>query len=191
MATELHHLDQHDSDLVPDAADMRFGIVVADYNPAITHALLDGCYQTLTQYGVKPEHICVWHTPGAFELPLSAQLLHRATRPDAVICLGCVIKGDTDHDKYINAAVSQAIMRLGLKYRKPFVFGVLTPNTLAQAQDRAGGKHGNKGTEAAVAAIQMVALCQHAAQLRHQRHEKSLAAIDQQLRQAAQEVAEQ
>lgn len=120
------------------------------------------CAQTLTR-------VCGSESPNIFRMAYTwcfrvafVQLLHRATQPDAVICLGCVIKGDTDHDKYINAAVSQAIMRLGLKYRKPFVFGVLTPNTLTQAQDRAGGKHGN-GTEAAVAAIQMVALCQHAA----------------------------
>lgn len=165
MASELNNLSNHNTGLVPDASHMHFGIVVADYNPEITNALLDACYQALMQYGAAPEQIYVWHVPGAFELPLGAKLLYNAVQPNAVICLGCVIKGDTDHDKYINTAVSQAIMRLNLKTSTPFVFGVLTPNTLEQAQDRAGGKYGNKGAEAAVAAIQMVALHNHAISL--------------------------
>lgn len=172
MASELKNLSEHDPHFIPDAANMQFGIVVSDYNPDITHALLDACYKTLTQYGATEKHIYIWHVPGAFELPLAAKMLYKTVHPNAVICLGCVIKGDTEHDKYINSAVSKAIMRLNLKTRTPFVFGVLTPNTLEQAQDRAGGKHGNKGTEAAITAIQMAALCQHAHQLEEQLLEK-------------------
>jgi 6,7-dimethyl-8-ribityllumazine synthase len=172
MAAELKNLSEHNPTLVPNAAHLSFGVVVSDYNPNITHALLDACYETLVQYGASPKQVYIWHVPGAFELPLAAKMLYQATHPDAVICLGCVIKGDTEHDKYINYAVSRAIMQLNMKTGTPFIFGVLTPNTLEQAQDRAGGKHGNKGTEAAIAAIQMAALNEHAQQIKQQEHEQ-------------------
>ena len=139
---------------------MQFGIVVAEYNKDITFALLEGCVDTLLKHGATEADITVSYVPGAFELTTGAQYQHLANDPDAVICLGCVIKGDTDHDVYINNAVAQGITRLSLDFNKPVIFGLLTPNNHQQAVDRAGGKHGNKGVEAAVTAIKMVALQQ-------------------------------
>ena len=112
----------------------------------------------MKKYGVNEKNIFVSVIPGAFELPLAAKWLYEKKKADAVICLGCVIKGETDHDKYINQAVAQGVMNLCLKTGAPFIFGLLTPNTLQQAKDRAGGKHGNKGVECAVAALQMLQL---------------------------------
>lgn len=137
---------------------MSFGIVVSDYNENITHALLDGCVRTLLKSGAKEKDICIVHVPGAFELTGGAQFLAKAKKPDALICLGCVIKGETRHDEYINHAVANGITQLSLLLEKPVIFGLLTPNNLQQAKARAGGKHGNKGVEAAVTAIRMVAI---------------------------------
>ena len=156
MASHLKSLSEYDANRIPDVAHQSFGIVVSDYNPDITYALLKACIECLLKHGCKESNIIVKHVPGAFELPLGAELLFQDQKLDAVICLGCIIKGGTRHDEYINHAIAQAIMKLNSKYKHPFIFGVLTPNTLAQAQDRAGGKHGNKGIEAAIAAIKMV-----------------------------------
>ena len=106
----------------------------------------------------KKENIIVHYVPGAFELPLGARIVMGQHSIDAAICLGCVIKGETDHDVYINNAVAAGIMNLGLTSKKPVIFGLLTPNTKQQAIDRAGGKYGNKGVEAAKTAIKMVHL---------------------------------
>ena len=130
--------------------------MVSSYYEEITGALQKGCLETLLKYGVKQKHIFVQSAPGTFELPLAAKWMWGKKKADAVICLGCVIKGDTDHDLYINQAVSNAIMQLGLQTGAPFIFGVLTPNNMQQAKDRAGGKHGNKGVEAAIAALSML-----------------------------------
>ncbi|MBK9462914.1 MAG: 6,7-dimethyl-8-ribityllumazine synthase [Chitinophagales bacterium] len=143
---------------VPDARLFKFGIVVSDYNSEITYALLEACVTTLQKHGAMTEAIAIWHVPGVFELPLAAQTICDAENPDAVICLGCVITGETKHDEYINKSVAQALMQLGLSYATPIIFGVLTPQNIEQAQDRAGGKHGNKGVEAAIAAIRMADL---------------------------------
>ncbi len=113
---------------------------------------------TLKEHGVREDDIYIQVVPGTFELPYAAQKLIKDEKLDAAICIGCVIKGDTDHDKYINAAVTNAIMDLNLKHELPVIFGVLTPNTKQQALDRAGGKHGNKGVEAAVSALKMSAI---------------------------------
>lgn len=157
MASGLKNLSDYDPNAVPSAAGFTFGIVVADYHTDITFPLRNGALQTLKDHGASEEQIVEVHAPGTFELPLSAMhLLENGC--DAVICLGCVIKGETDHDKYINHAVAKGIMDLNLEYSQPVIFGVLTPNTHQQALDRAGGKHGNKGVEAAVAAIKMVNL---------------------------------
>jgi 6,7-dimethyl-8-ribityllumazine synthase len=121
-------------------------------------ALRDGATKTLKEHGVKEKNIHVQLVPGAFELPLAAKWLYLNKKAHAVICLGCVIKGDTDHDIYINNAVSTAIMNLGLETGAPFVFGVITPNNHQQAKDRAGGKHGNKGVECAMATLKMLEL---------------------------------
>jgi 6,7-dimethyl-8-ribityllumazine synthase len=134
------------------------GIVVSEYHPDITFALRDGCIDILKDAGLKPENIHVIYAPGAFEMPLAALYMNNSFYVEAIICLGCVIKGETDHDIYINHAVAESLMRLSKEYYKPYVFGLLTTNNLQQAKDRAGGKHGNKGTECAVAALKMLAL---------------------------------
>ena len=132
--------------------------MVSDYHNNITYALRNGAIATLKQYGIREKNIFVELAPGAYELPLAAKWLYEKKKLDAVLALGCVIKGDTAHDIYINTAVSQALMNLSLKTGTPFLFGVITPNTLQQAKDRAGGKHGNKGVECAVAALKMLEL---------------------------------
>ncbi len=143
---------------LPDASNLRFGIVVSDFNLSITNALLTGCIKILKQQGAIDEYIHIIRVPGAFELPLAAQKLFVDKRPDAVICLGCIIKGETRHNEYISLAVANGIMQLSLYEKRPVIFGVLTTETNAQAKDRSGGKHGNKGIEAAVAAIRMATL---------------------------------
>lgn len=137
---------------------MKVGIVVAEWNTAITSSLLNGAVKFLKDSGVKPDNIFVHHVPGSFELTLGAQWLAEQKKYDAVIALGCVIQGETKHFDFICAAVANGITEVGLKYNKPVVFGVLTTNTLQQAKDRSGGKHGNKGTEAAATALKMALL---------------------------------
>lgn len=143
---------------MPDAKGMRFGIVWAEWNHEITHALKQGAYDTLVKYGAKPEDIVERTVPGSFELTLGAQYMAELAGVDAVICIGCVIQGDTRHFDFICESVAKGITDLNIKHNKPFIFGVLTPNTYQQAADRAGGIHGNKGDEAAVTAIKMLAL---------------------------------
>ncbi len=152
------NLSEYDPQSIPDAGKMRFGIVVSDWNRDITWALLDGAEKTLRKHGAKAESIIVKHVPGSFELTSGARLLAENNEPDAVICLGCVIRGETPHFTYICQGVIQGVTQLNLNYKIPFVFGVLTTDTHQQAADRAGGKHGNKGDEAAVTAIKMAAL---------------------------------
>ena len=159
MASELKNLSEYDFDNVPSAEDLRFGIVVTDYHHEITFSLLEACRKTLLEHGAKVENIVEMHVAGSYELPLGAKLIYtQNTKLNAVICLGCVITGETKHDEYINSSVAQGIMNLNLFYTTPFVFGLLTPRTEQQAKDRAGGKHGNKGTEAAITAIKMADL---------------------------------
>lgn len=152
------NLSLSDSASMPDAGDFRIGIVVSDWNNDITHALLNGAVDTLLRYGVRPDGIIVKHVPGSFELTLGAQFIAEYDDPDAVICLGCVIQGETPHFTYICQGVTQGITQLNLEYNIPFIFGVLTTDNHQQAADRAGGKLGNKGDEAAVTAIKMAAL---------------------------------
>jgi len=158
MSSSHKNLSSYDSSTLPSAEDMSFGIVVSEWNTEITHALYEGCYETLIGHGVKEENIHTTQVPGSFELPLGAKLLSANKKVDALICLGCVIKGETPHNEYINRSVASALSQLSLVNNKPYVFGLLTPNSLEQAQDRAGGKHGNKGVEAAITAIRMAAL---------------------------------
>ena len=158
MATNLKNLSNYDPSEVPDGSEFSFGIIVSEYNSDITFSLRDACVKALLAHNVSAENITVDYAPGAFELPVAAQSLYFGTMCDAVIVLGCVIKGDTDHDIYINQAVSQGIMNLGIELDMPFIFGLLTTNDHQQAVDRAGGKHGNKGTECAIAALKMLAL---------------------------------
>lgn len=160
MSSSLHNLSSYDAASVPSAEPFSFGIVVSEWNADITHALHEGCVRTLMEHGAKGENIHSVQVPGSFELPLGAQLLATNKKLDAVICLGCVIKGETPHNDYINRSVASALSQLSLVHTRPFIFGLLTPDTLEQAQDRAGGKHGNKGVEAAITAIRMAALKQ-------------------------------
>ena len=152
------NLSDYKKNDVPDARDLSFGIVVADWNPEITHALLDGAISTLIKNGVDTEDIVVEHVPGSFELTFGAKLLADNPAFSAIICLGCVIQGETRHFDYICQSVTQGITQLNLDNDIPFIFGVLTTDNLEQAKDRAGGKHGNKGVEAAITAIKMAKL---------------------------------
>jgi len=158
MASELKNLSVYDKNSLPDGSNMKFGIVVSDYYDEISTALLAACLETFSQQDVKQENIEIMYAPGTFELPAACDILNSKFNPDAIIAIGCVVKGDTDHDKYINMSVAHALQNMTLKYSKAFLFGVLTPNTYQQALDRAGGKHGNKGVELAVAALKIVAL---------------------------------
>ena len=156
MATK--NLSEVGTGQIPDASEMRFGIVVADWNNEVTGSLLDGAVKTLRKHGVSKENIVVKHVPGTFELTLGAQFLAEYDDLDGVICLGCVIQGETPHFTYICQGVTLGITQLNLDYNIPFIFGVLTTDNLQQALDRSGGKHGNKGDEAAITAIKMAAL---------------------------------
>jgi 6,7-dimethyl-8-ribityllumazine synthase len=158
MATK--DLSQYDFNSVPSAENMKFGLVVAEWNPEVTFTLATGAIETLKKHGAKEENIIVKYVPGSFELPLGAQFLAEYNDIDSVIVLGCVIQGETRHFDYICEGVTQGIKDLNLKYNKPFIFGLLTTNNQQQALDRAGGKHGNKGDEAAVTAIKMIHLKQ-------------------------------
>ena len=156
MATK--DLSAYDIHSVPSAADMKFGIVVAEWNFEITSALAIGTVETLKRHGATDENIFVKYVPGSFELPLGAQFFAEYSHVDAIIILGCVIQGETRHFDYICEGVTQGIKDLNLKYNLPVIFGLLTTLNQQQALDRAGGKHGNKGDEAAVTAIKMIAL---------------------------------
>lgn len=155
MATELHHLSDYNEDLVPDASNMCFGIVVAEWNPEITNALLTGCVATLEKHGALPENIHVKSVPGSFELIYGAHQMSRNDGYDSIIILGSVIRGETPHFDYICEGVTYGIARLNATCDIPVVYGLLTTNDLQQAKDRSGGRLGNKGDECAVVAIKM------------------------------------
>lgn len=155
MATALHNLSDYDFDNVPDASNMCFGIVVAEWNKEITGALLDGAVRTLEKHGCLPENIHVKTVPGSFELIYGAQQMTKNDGFDAVIILGCVIRGDTPHFDYICQGVTYGIARLNASQNIPVIYGLLTTNNLEQAQERSGGKLGNKGNECAIDAIKM------------------------------------
>jgi 6,7-dimethyl-8-ribityllumazine synthase len=156
MATAYQNLSYYDFDSVPDASGMTVGIVVAEWNKAITEKLLQGASDTLERHKVKPENIIVKRVPGSFELTYGAKRIAESTSVNAVIVLGCVVRGDTPHFDYVCSGVTQGITELNLMYDIPFIFGLLTTDTMQQAEDRAGGKYGNKGDEAAVTAIKMI-----------------------------------
>jgi 6,7-dimethyl-8-ribityllumazine synthase len=143
---------------LPDVSAKRFVVLVAEWNDDITEPLAQGAIATLEKYGVKPENIIKSYVPGSYELSFGAQVYAQKADIDAVIAIGCVIQGETRHNDYINHAVAAGLTQVALKYNKPVVFGVLTPNTHQQALDRAGGQHGNKGDEAAITAIKMLGI---------------------------------
>lgn len=141
-----------------DLSAKKFGIVVSEWNSEITNALYDGAYTTLIKQGCPKENILKISVPGTYELSFGSQILAEKNDIDAVIALGCVIQGETPHFDFICQAVSQGITQVSLKYNKPVIFGVLTTLNFDQALDRAGGKHGNKGDEAAETAIKMLTI---------------------------------
>jgi 6,7-dimethyl-8-ribityllumazine synthase len=152
------NLSSYDLKSVPYAGGIKFGIVVSDWNKEITWSLMEGAIRTLKEHGAKDDCIIIKHVPGSFELTLGAQFLAEYEDLDAIICLGCVIEGETPHFTYICQGVTQGITQLNMEYNLPFIFGILTTHTQQQAIDRAGGSLGNKGDEAAVTAIKMAAL---------------------------------
>ncbi|MFM1932036.1 MAG: hypothetical protein RL226_1339 [Bacteroidota bacterium] len=160
MATAEHNLSQYNIHQLPDAAHMRIGIVVSEWNDDITTPLLDGAKTVLLQKGLKKENLVVHHVPGSYELPTGAAFLLEYCELDAVITLGSVIRGETPHFDFVCQAVAQGVKDVALGYMKPVIFGVLTDDNRQQSIDRSGGKHGNKGIEAAVTCLKMVALQQ-------------------------------
>ena len=155
MATEFKNLSDYDSSLIPNLKGHKFGIVTSEWNPEITHALLKGAYETFIAHGVLNTDIIQLTVPGSFELSIGAQRLCQNPEISAVIALGCVIQGETKHFDFICQAVANGLTDLNLKYDKPVIMGVLTTNNWEQAKDRSGGKHGNKGVEAAVTAMRL------------------------------------
>ncbi|TDB59104.1 6,7-dimethyl-8-ribityllumazine synthase [Arundinibacter roseus] len=158
MSSADKNLSVFSTDGLPDISQATFAIVVAEWNHEITEKLFEGAHATLIRYGAKPENIIRANVPGSYELSFGAQVFARKIEVDAVIALGCVIQGETKHNDYINHAVAHGLTQVSLTYHKPVIFGVLTPNSQEQALDRAGGKHGNKGDEAAMTAIKMLSL---------------------------------
>jgi len=155
MATQ--NLSQYGD--VPDASALKICLVVADWNSDVTYAMKEAAMQTLREHGVKEDNIVTRHVPGSFELSSGAQMMaHNISMIDAIICIGCVIRGETPHFDYICQGVAYGLTKISIEYSIPVIFGVLTTNDLQQALDRSGGKHGNKGVEAAVTAIKMAAI---------------------------------
>ena len=158
MATANKNLSQYDKNTIPNAKNFRFGIVVSEWNESITENLCKGAIEALLENGVSEENIVKWDVPGSFELIYGSKRMIDTQNVDAVIAIGSVIQGETKHFDFVCEAVSQGIKDLNVQTDIPVVFCVLTDNTLQQAIDRSGGKHGNKGTEAAIVAIKMAYL---------------------------------
>lgn len=151
------NLSEYDPKAVPDGKDYRIGVIAAEWNPGVTDALLKGAVDTLLEHGVQEDKLLVRRVPGTFELSSAADIMLRYQNLDAVICIGCVIQGETRHFEFICQAVSQGITNVALQHGCPVIFSVLTCDTIQQALDRAGGRHGNKGVEGAVTALKMIA----------------------------------
>nr|WP_299341619.1 6,7-dimethyl-8-ribityllumazine synthase [Allomuricauda sp.] len=158
MATENKNLSVYNKDEIPNANDLRFGIVVSEWNEKITEALYQGAHAALLDCGASKQNIIRWNVPGSFELTYGAKKMILSQKVDAVIAIGSVIRGETSHFDFVCSAAAQGIKDLNVNYDVPVIFCVLTDDTLQQALDRSGGKHGNKGTEAAIAAIKMAVL---------------------------------
>ncbi|MEI7594554.1 MAG: 6,7-dimethyl-8-ribityllumazine synthase [Bacteroidota bacterium] len=158
MATNLKNLSSYNKNTIPSAEEMHFGIVVSEWNSEITESLLQGAVDALIENGAKTDNITIKYVPGTYELALGAQYLLEHADVDTVLCLGCVIQGETRHFDFICNAAAQGIMQVGLEFSTPVIFGVITSENMEQAKDRSGGKHGNKGVEAAITAIKMVYL---------------------------------
>lgn len=137
---------------------LRVGVVVARFNEFITRRLLEGCQEALRRHGVRPEDVTVAWVPGSFELPLAAQTMARSGSYDAIVCLGCVVRGETAHFDYVAGSAASGVAQAALATGVPVIFGVLTTNTMEQAMERSGGRLGNRGYDGAVAAIEMADL---------------------------------
>ena len=163
MSTANHNLSNYDKATVPNAKDFRFGIVVSEWNDTITEGLWQGAFDALIDCGAIKENIVRWNVPGAFELTYGAARMSKSIYAesgmlDAIIVIGCVVRGETEHFDFVCEGVTQGIKDLNLMGDIPVIFCLLTDNNMQQSIDRSGGKHGNKGTEAAIAAIKMANL---------------------------------
>lgn len=150
------NLSDYDPMAVPDGKEYKIGVIAAEWNPEVTNAMLQGAVDTLQEHGVEEENIIVKRVPGTFELTSAADMMLHYNDLDAVICIGCVIQGETRHFEFICQAVSQGLTNVAIKRQRPVIFSVLTTDNMEQAQDRAGGKHGNKGIEGAITALKMI-----------------------------------
>ncbi|MDO4790540.1 MAG: 6,7-dimethyl-8-ribityllumazine synthase [Porphyromonas sp.] len=158
MATKNQNLSSYDPELIPFAGGLKIAIAVARWNSNVTYALLNGAQSALQEHGVKKEDIDVFYVPGTFELVHASSRLVQKNKYDAVIAIGCIIQGETPHFTFISDAVANGLASLNVTSSIPVIFGVLTTDNMEQAEERAGGKHGNKGIEAAITAIQMAKL---------------------------------
>ena len=158
MATNTKNLSAYDKTTLPKANHLRVGIVVSEWNGHITENLFKGAQDTLLDCGVTSENIIKWNVPGSFELTFGCKKMIVDQNVDAVIAIGSVIRGETSHFDFVCDATAQGIKDLNVQLDVPVIFCVLTDDTLQQAKDRSGGKHGNKGVEAAIAAIKMASL---------------------------------
>lgn len=158
MSSSMKNLSDFSHIEVGNGAGLKFAVVVSQWNAQVTGALLEGAVQGLQKHGVSENDIDLIEVPGSYELISGADIALRNQTFDAIICLGCVIQGETRHFDFICDAVGNGIANVSIKHNKPVIFGVLTTDNLQQALDRAGGKHGNKGEEAAITAIQMALL---------------------------------
>lgn len=158
MSSVNKNLSVFEGSSIPDASEYKFAVVWAEWNHQVTSALKEGAIKFLLKHGAKNENIIIRSVPGSFELTLGAQYCLENTDSDAIIILGCVVQGETRHFDFICDAVANGITQLNINHSTPVIFGLLTPDTMQQAVDRSGGKHGNKGEEAAATAIKMLAL---------------------------------
>ena len=158
MATENKNLSHYNVDQVPNGSDLKIGLVVSEWNPEITENLFKGALDALLDCGVEKRNILRWNVPGSFELPFGCKKMILTKDMDAIVAIGSVIRGETSHFDYVCSATSQGIMELNIQTEVPVIFCVLTDDTIEQSRDRSGGKHGNKGTEAAIAALKMAVL---------------------------------
>ena len=157
MATKNTNLSYYNKEDVPNAKGLSFGIVVSEWNANITEGLYNGAFETLIECGVKPADISRMNVPGSYELVFGAKIAAKQN-PDAIICLGSVIQGETKHFDFVCNAVSLGIKDLNISLDIPVIFGVLTDSNMEQAKNRSGGKYGNKGVEATITAIKMAIL---------------------------------
>lgn len=159
MAEKNKNLSSETSFNIKQASQFRIGMLVSEWNHEVTNSLKEGARKALLDSGILPANINIKSVPGSFELPTAAVMMLEADdKLDAVICIGCVIQGETRHFDFISQAVANGIMQVGIDYNTPVIFGVLTCDTMEQALERAGGKHGNKGVEAAISCLKMLAL---------------------------------